>query len=519
MDQPSPREQAGMLLNRALEQARQGAHADALAALPEALALAPEDVTVQHRAGVILKVCGDAAKAAGCFERALSLDPSFHYAALELGALAHVAGDLDAARDWYDRAIAASPKALTAYIAAAKLEHQRGRGWPALALLGAAEKIDPDNMEVQLLAAEVETGHGHFPGSAARLERVFAAGLGDGALHRRFMHQLTVMGAYPKLLAHRASVSFPAGSADAFHADLFSGQAKLAIAYDRAALLATARAREASARFADAVAVQTRLKAAIAARQPYSLIRLGDGEGRFLAFLDPAMGSLMRPEEHQAIGQSIWSNWFAADLAETGPAQLTALRAALRASLEGADIIGLPLESRLTVDNYHLGYLAYLDRYVSGILDRQPQIMVADAFVNNELHRLSPFCADLLRGLDFIGVIGPHPALAGRLAAHLGIPAHATQLIPGEMRLPDRPELTRGRGHFPERYAAILREMTLPRPGAVVLVAAGLLGKIYCARVKELGGIAIDIGSVVDAWMGFNTRPGQYDKAQAWMLP
>jgi hypothetical protein len=39
------------------------------------------------------------------------------------------------------------------------------------------------------------------------------------------------------------------------------------------------------------------------------------------------------------------------------------------------------------------------------------------------------------------------------------------------------------------------------------LIAAGYLGKIYCDEVREAGGIALDVGSVVDGWCGKLTRP------------
>ena len=73
--------------------------------------------------------------------------------------------------------------------------------------------------------------------------------------------------------------------------------------------------------------------------------------------------------------------------------------------------------------------------------------------------------------------------------------------------------------HFPGRYRKILGQIKVPQPGAVFLVAAGLLGKIYCDHIKALGGIAIDVGSVVDAWMALNTRPGQYENIVEWSLP
>ncbi len=58
---------------------------------------------------------------------------------------------------------------------------------------------------------------------------------------------------------------------------------------------------------------------------------------------------------------------------------------------------------------------------------------------------------------------------------------------------------------FPNRYAKILDEIA-PEPGEVWLVAAGFLGKPMCNKIKARGGIAIDVGSIVDIWQGFNTR-------------
>jgi hypothetical protein len=44
------------------------------------------------------------------------------------------------------------------------------------------------------------------------------------------------------------------------------------------------------------------------------------------------------------------------------------------------------------------------------------------------------------------------------------------------------------------------------------LVAGGLLGKFYTATIRRHGGIALDVGSLVDAWTGRHTRPGYDDK-------
>lgn len=39
------------------------------------------------------------------------------------------------------------------------------------------------------------------------------------------------------------------------------------------------------------------------------------------------------------------------------------------------------------------------------------------------------------------------------------------------------------------------------------LVAAGLIGKGYCAEIQNQGGIALDIGALIDCWDGRYSRP------------
>jgi hypothetical protein len=167
---------------------------------------------------------------------------------------------------------------------------------------------------------------------------------------------------------------------------------------------------------------------------------------------------------------------------------------------------------------YHRGYLALLERAIDAASAAHPEVSFTHAFANILLHQHTPFYAELLSGIDFLGCIGPHPDLAARLARRHGIPTHREYLVPGEARLPSAARVGSSEPHFPDRFRTVMSELTVPRPGAVFLVAAGLLGKIYCHRIRHLGGIAIDIGSIADAWMGFDTRPGLYQDPMKWVL-
>jgi hypothetical protein len=61
--------------------------------------------------------------------------------------------------------------------------------------------------------------------------------------------------------------------------------------------------------------------------------------------------------------------------------------------------------------------------------------------------------------------------------------------------------------HYPDRYQVIRESLAaMDLSGHTFLVGAGLLGKIYCAAIKRAGGIAIDIGSLIDVLVGKSAR-------------
>jgi hypothetical protein len=66
--------------------------------------------------------------------------------------------------------------------------------------------------------------------------------------------------------------------------------------------------------------------------------------------------------------------------------------------------------------------------------------------------------------------------------------------------------------HYPTQFNKAARwiEVVLERhPGSMLLVGAGVIGKIYCNWWRDKGGIAIDVGGVMDIWYGKVTRGPQ----------
>ena len=67
---------------------------------------------------------------------------------------------------------------------------------------------------------------------------------------------------------------------------------------------------------------------------------------------------------------------------------------------------------------------------------------------------------------------------------------------------------TTGQKHYPDQFLAIEKWMdrAINCEGALCLVGAGVVGKIYCNWFRDRGGVAMDVGSVMDSFAGYQTR-------------
>ena len=285
-----------------------------------------------------------------------------------------------------------------------------------------------------------------------------------------------------------------------------AAQARLTRAYPAAPLIARTQAREASDKWVGVDRLGPYLRQRIDAGAPFSWIRLGDGEARFLMHLHPELRAALPPREAHAMARQIWFAWFGVEIDAVPLERLSALGARLDQAIRNTDLLGVTSTERLRTDAAHYGFCAGLETYLDSLLADRPGTAFTDALAMLALNRRDPFLGSLLRGRDFLGVVSPHSDLACRLQRHLDIGTVASYDLPGETRLA-RPSEARNRGtHFPAVYDRVMATLSVPRPGAVFLVAGGLLGKIYCDRIRELGGIALDIGALADAWAGQNAR-------------
>jgi hypothetical protein len=243
--------------------------------------------------------------------------------------------------------------------------------------------------------------------------------------------------------------------------------------------------------------LHAKIRDAISNHTPLSVIRLGDGEARIIGFPKHVSRPLVA---------DIWLTWFGRS--DFKDAHVERVREALKEACLHADVVGVP-RARADLQSEFGRVKALLPR--EGFV--HPSTPLCHAGFHLRFHRENRYRA-LFEGLGRIGVIGPRD-LTARIPALIGVPEVAWLSVPPEMKFSDLPEgertaAVRTHLHLTTRYDDLI-EAEIPRmlsrwPGLVVLVGAGVLGKIYCRRVKELGGIALDIGSLMDLWAGLRTR-------------
>lgn len=211
--------------------------------------------------------------------------------------------------------------------------------------------------------------------------------------------------------------------------------------------------------------------------QGISLVRYGDGEAMMLEGIP---GNIERIIKRQ----------FGMVSYEDG----LKIREVLMQALAGCDILGIPVRKKIhEPDNYWFKAQSILMRFVP-VLDKQFTNIdfhyhIQDRY--NELFALAPRIFYIsCRDLD------------ARLHEITGKDVKSYRIAP-EMMFTSY----EGAAHYPDQFVKIEGWMDRQNiKGALCLVGAGVLGKIYCNWFRDRGGIAVDIGSMFDQWAGYVTR-------------
>lgn len=258
--------------------------------------------------------------------------------------------------------------------------------------------------------------------------------------------------------------------------------------------------------FADALEVASEIRKRILSGTPTSMIRLGDGEGMLL-------GAVMSRNKVDA--RKIQRLWWGNEILSDNDIEIFV--SSLEDAMASADILGIPGWNRVIRDlNGFRGVLR--NESARGIIHVHEAVRKVAQSNMDTLSRQIITSAHLPMDLnywnlfDFIfsdvtscTIITSHSGMPAILSERYGFREVKVIRLSGEYAYLNESEKSNYRPPFPERHNEVMQALDQDVEG-LYLVAAGVLGKTYCHTIKERGGIALDIGALVDYWLGFRTR-------------
>lgn len=257
-------------------------------------------------------------------------------------------------------------------------------------------------------------------------------------------------------------------------------------------------------------------------RKPFSFVRLGDSEGMLL---------LTKKHKLTEDDAAYLATHFDHDNIEC---ILPSLDKELRLSLARADLIGMrddiwyaafddiilnaddfdgrfrqilklrPVESDISGHPLRRFYGLYeWMRYDRPLFKR-----ICSAWVNFDL-ALAGFWERFFSSLSEVAIINCSSTLSGRIASRFNISVEHISIpdlnVHRYLWADDKSESI-----FPDSWRRVMSEIDKPQNGKVFLIGAGILGKSYARVIKERGGIALDVGGLMDAWDDRSTRPAVF---------
>lgn len=289
---------------------------------------------------------------------------------------------------------------------------------------------------------------------------------------------------------------------------------KYVAVHSESEILALLELCETPERFVRHDAVCDWIKQVLADGAPFSLIRLGDGEGAWLGMseADESENATL----YESNRREMLNVWFSEDRAYERLG-FRSLSTRLRAVLKRASLIGIP-DKRRVVHEYNFSSVRGIPSIGNifralVVKDEMPADFIeVPLYCTNDIHldfHINGHFEELLRGNYKVGVISGHVDLAERLVSSWKTKVTYQIIIPEEKSFSQVQGVSGiERAHYPAYFYRTLREIRHSAFSAQLwLVAAGFLGKFYCEQLRQAGVVALDIGSVADGWMGKVTRP------------
>lgn len=220
--------------------------------------------------------------------------------------------------------------------------------------------------------------------------------------------------------------------------------------------------------------------------RPVSIIRAGDGEKIVLESNQDLV-------KYQVCVKSVMIRQMGY---EPIMSDVNKVRQNLIEAYRGADIVGLPAQKNLVDLNSHWRGVDLAVKPWCNTRKFTSTDVAYDMLYNGMLD-------EWLTGKKKIIYIGCRDIDEG-LRRRFGTVHVHSYIIPPEAKFTSGYE---GERHYPEMYNKVEWWLDAANcAGVPCLVGAGVIGKIYCNWMRDRGGVAFDIGAVMDLWAGFSTR-------------
>lgn len=248
-----------------------------------------------------------------------------------------------------------------------------------------------------------------------------------------------------------------------------------------------------------------RLLRAVEEGKPFNLLRFGDGEYEVCKY---ATGANHTDTEFM----DKFTRWFGKDGATSVKhAELVGLAELILESFRHCDFLGIPCFR----EAYGYPKWSGVDAFVNKYMPKKQTFYFYDIFTL--WRRLATF-QTIIKRRTHLDIITCRDRLPGKLMARFPkLKTVRSEIIQPEHFMWHRKNsglqkyvtAWTGGPHYPQRYHEICDTLQYQGSlkGRLFIVGAGGLGKIYCHLVKQHGGMAIDLGAMLDGWDGLVTRP------------
>jgi tetratricopeptide (TPR) repeat protein len=245
----------------------------------------------------------------------------------------------------------------------------------------------------------------------------------------------------------------------------------------------------------------------IKTQNPYLFIRVADGEGGLISYLD----HLFEKKENSAInifiaetlGFNIWNTWFNRNIFNEYKNDLYNIYQLFISAIESATVISRPSSLLYSQDNNFLSRNG--DEYISKWIDNNRNSYVCEISTINNLQINFNFISKLLSSVNEVGIVSCHENIVDFIQHEFKIPVSFIK-IPHQRSWDGLFGYGAAEVHFPTIFNRLINEIEPKSKGMLYLVGGGFLGKLYSYKLFEKGAIALDIGAYMDFMAGFNTR-------------